>query len=162
MRSTPRTFVALLLTATLAAPAVALAQGPAPSPRPMHGHMARSMPDRVDERIKDLRAQLHITPEQQAKWDQFAQVMRDNAQHMHQSASERAAKLGAMNASENMQSYAQLATMRAQDLQNLANAFQPLYESLSPDQQHTADGLFRDSGMRHGPRHHAVTKQSPS
>ena len=85
-----------------------------------------------------------------------AKVMRDNAQHMRQTADDRVAKLNTMNASENMQSYAQIAMQHAQDVQNLASAFQPLYASFSLDQQRTADVMFRDVGMPHrssGQRH---------
>ena len=110
------------------------------------------MPDRVEQRIADLHARLHITPDQQAQWDKFAQVMRDNAQKMHQTVEDRATKIKSMNASDNMLSYAQIATQHAQDLQNLASAFQPLYTSLSQDQQQTADAMFRDVGIRHGPK----------
>jgi hypothetical protein len=42
-------------------------------------------------------------------WDKFAQVTRDNVQHMRQTADDRAAKLKAMNAIEHMLSYAQIA-----------------------------------------------------
>ena len=59
--------------------------------------------------------------------------MRDNAQHMRQTADDRAAKIKTMNASENMLSYAQIAMQHAQNVQKSASAFQPLYASLSPD-----------------------------
>jgi len=120
----------------------------------MHSHATQSIADRVELRIADVRAKLHITPEQQSLWDPFAQVMRDNAEHMHQAVDARAAKISTMNASENMQSYAQIATQRAQDLQNLAAAFQPLYVALSQDQQRTADAMFRDVGMHPAAGHH--------
>ena len=103
-----------------------------------------------------MAVRLHITPDEQTLWDKFAQVMRDNAQHMRQTAADRADKLKTMNASENMQSYAQIAMQHAQDVQNLASAFQPLYASFWPDQQRTADVMFRDVGMprrRSGQRH---------
>ena len=45
--------------------------------------------------------------------------------------------------------------LHAQDLQNLSAAFQPRYASLSQDQQHAADALFREVGMRRpGGRRH--------
>jgi periplasmic protein CpxP/Spy len=91
---------------------------------------------------------LQITPDEEALWDKFAQVMRDNAQQMRQSASERASKLKDMNASDNMQSYAQLAMLHAQDLQNLTAVFQPLYASLSQEQQRAADTMFRNVTSR--------------
>lgn len=146
--------VGILLAATLSLPIAALAQNP-PAPAGqtgqgnVHGPMARVTPDRVEQRIADLHAKLHITPDQQAQWDQFAQAMRDNAQHMRQTAEDRATKIKSMNASDNMLSYAQLAMQHAQGLQSLATAFQPLYASFSPEQQGVADTMFRDVGMRH-------------
>ena len=41
----------------------------------------KRMEERVENHIKQLHAQLHITPAEQSQWDQFAQVMRDNATH---------------------------------------------------------------------------------
>ena len=151
----------MLLAATLSLPVTALAQNPPASPKQMtqsdtQRPAGQTTPDRVEQRIVDLHVRLHITPDEQVLWDKFARVMRDNAQHMRQTADDRAAKLKAMNASENMQSYAQIAMQHAQDVQNLASAFQPLYTSFSPDQQRTADVIFRDVGMSHrrsGRRH---------
>ena len=157
----------MLLAATLSLPIAVLAQNP-PACTVVRGTpkqttqsdtqrpAGQTTPDRVEQRIVDLHARLHITPDEQVLWDKFAQVMRDNAQHMRQTADDRAAKLNTMNASENMQSYAQIAMQHAQDVQNLASAFQPLYASFSPDQQRTADVMFRDVGMPHrrsGQRH---------
>ena len=142
------------LAATLSLPIAAAPQNPPAPPKQTtqsdtHRPAGQTTPDRVEQRIADLHARLHITPDQQALWDPFAQVMRDNAQHMRQAADDRANKLRTMNASENMISYAQLAMQHAQDVQNLATAFQPLYAALSPDQQKTADVMFRDVGMPH-------------
>jgi hypothetical protein len=44
----------------------------------------KSMEERVENHIKQLHAQLRITPAEQPQWDQFAQVMRDNARDMDQ------------------------------------------------------------------------------
>ena len=162
MRSFLNTSVACMsLAATLSLPIAALAQNPPAPPKQTtqsdtHRPAGQATPDRVEQRIADLHARLHITPDEQAQWDQFAQVMRDNAQHMRQTADDRAAKIKTMNASENMLSYAQIAMQHAQDVQKLASAFQPLYASLSPDQQRTADEMFRNVGVPHrrsGPRH---------
>jgi periplasmic protein CpxP/Spy len=142
------------LAATLSLPIAAAAQSPPTPPKQTtqsdtHRAAGQATPDRMEQRIADLHARLHITPDQQAQWDAFAQVMRDNAQHMRQAADDRANKLKTMNASENMLSYAQLAMRHAQDVQSLATAFQPLYATLSPDQQRTADVMFRDVGIPH-------------
>jgi hypothetical protein len=151
MRRGPNAFLGLLLAATLTMPA-ALAQtatgSSEPTPRP-----SRDATDRVEKRISDLHSKLGITPAEQALWDKFAQVMRDNAQQISQSAGARAAKLRDMSATDNMQSYAQLAMLHAQDLQNLSAAFQPLYAAFSPEQQRTADAMFRDVAIARSARH---------
>jgi hypothetical protein len=53
--------------------------------------------------------------------------MRDNAARFHDTIEQRRAKLATMSAPDNMQSYADLITQRAQDLQALNMAFRTLY-----------------------------------
>jgi periplasmic protein CpxP/Spy len=103
-----------------------------------------TMQSLVERRIADLHSKLHITGDESAKWDQFAQVMRDNAKEMDQAYQQRADKLGTMTAVDNMQSFAQIEQQRAQDMQKLVPAFQNLYASLSDPQKKTADDLFRN------------------
>jgi len=110
-----------------------------------------TMAQMADQRIADLHGQLHITAQQQTQWDQFAQVMRDNAKDLDQSYQQRAASMETMNAVENMQSYAQIEQTRAQDLQKLVPAFQTLYTSLSDQQKKQADQLFRNYAARAQP-----------
>lgn len=150
MRDMRNALVGLLLTMTLGTPST-FAQSTAASPEPPR--QAASAADRVEQRIASLHARLRITPAEQPLWDKFAQVMRDNAQKLSETAGERAAKLKDMNASDNMQSYAQLAMVHAQDLQNLTTAFQPLYASFSPEQQREADTMFRNVALRRAERH---------
>lgn len=97
----------------------------------------------VEQRIADLHAKLHITQAQSQPWDQFAQLMRQNATDLDQAYQQRAQRLNAMSAPENLQSYAQLEQTRAQDVQKLVPAFQNLYDSLSAQQKKEADQLFR-------------------
>jgi hypothetical protein len=151
MHSRASTLFGLLLAATLTAPA-ALAQN-ATSGAGRTAEHRQTATERVEKRIADLREKLHISPAEEPLWDKFAQVMRDNAQRMSESARERAAKLKDMNASDNMQSYAQLAMVHAQDLQSLSAAFQPLYASFSPEQQRTADAIFREPSTARAARH---------
>jgi len=154
MTSKPTLYAAALLASLLlpavTLPAGAFAQTQAPvggstaarnakGPAPMHA----SMSDRVEQHITRLHAQLHITPAQEPQWDQFAQVMRDNAKNMNQVFEQRKTSFASMNAAENMQSYAQIAQQHAQDTQKLATAFQSLYASLSDDQKKNADVVFR-------------------
>jgi protein CpxP len=103
-----------------------------------------TMQNLVERRITDLHSKLHITADQSQQWDQFAQVMRDNAKQMDQGYQQRAEKLASMSAVDNMQSYAQIEQQRAQDMQKLVPAFQTLYASLSDQQKKTTDQLFRN------------------
>jgi periplasmic protein CpxP/Spy len=103
---------------------------------------------RVEARIKDLRAKLHITPAQEPQWDQFAQVMRQNARDMNQAGMNRAQQIPSMNAVQDMKSYQQLAEAHVQRLQKLIPAFEALYNAMPPQQQQLADQVFRDNADR--------------
>jgi protein CpxP len=108
----------------------------------------QTMLQMAEQRITELHARLHITSAEQSQWDQFAQVMRDNAKDVDQAYQQRAAQFQSMNAVENMQSYAQIEQTRAQDMQKLVPAFQTLYASLSDQQKQQADRMFRYQAER--------------
>jgi hypothetical protein len=108
--------------------------------------------DGVEQRITELHAKLAISPAEQSQWDQFAQVMRDNATAMDATAKQRAQAMPTMTAAENMQSYATIAMEHAQDMQKMVPAFQALYSSMSDTQKRTADQVFRADA------HHAAQK----
>jgi periplasmic protein CpxP/Spy len=114
-----------------------------------------TMEQMAEQRISDLHTRLHITAAQQSQWDQFAQVMRDNAKDLDQAYAQRAATFEKMNAVENMQSYAQIEQTRAQDVQKLGPAFQALYTSMSDEQKQQADRVFRNQAARATQRHAA-------
>jgi protein CpxP len=141
----------LLLPAVALLPAGAMAQtetpvaGAAAAPK-VKAAMAKKpalRADRVEQHISQLHAELQITPAQQGAWDQFAQVMRDNAKNMTQTLEQRGTTYASMSAAENMQSYAQVTEVHAQDTQKLAAAFQTLYGSMSDEQKKNADAVFR-------------------
>ena len=83
------------LALSLALPAAALAQSnttPSPSAgaSPMSANaVPGSAEQRVDEHIRQLHAQLRITPAEQPQWDRFAEVMRENARAMDQEIAQR-------------------------------------------------------------------------
>ena len=126
---------------------------------PMHARMGHSrqpgeaMQNLVERRIADLHSRLRITAEQSQQWDQFTQVMRANAKEIDQSYQQRAGKLGSMSAVDNMQSYADIEQQRAQDVQKLVPAFRTLYDSLSDQQKHAADEMFRTYAENAQARH---------
>lgn len=148
--------IALAVAALLSAPAVALAQtastppaAPA-APSPGAGKAASSPgAARVEARIKQLHAQLKITPAEQAQWEQFAQVMRDNARAMDEAVMQRAQQFPSMTAVEDMQSYEEIAATHVQRLQKLIPAFQSLYELMSAEQKKQADEVFRARAKGH-------------
>ncbi len=151
IKSTPHAAaLASLLLLTVALPVGGLAQtqtpagGPSATTKPQApARNTAPLADRVEQHIARLHSQLHITPAQQPQWDQFAQIMRENAKDMNQAFQQRATGFASMNAAENMQSYAQIAQQHAEYTQKLATAFQTLYGSMSDDQKKNADAVFR-------------------
>lgn len=135
--------------AALAAPPVAgdppVVRPSVTQPRPA---AAYGMTGKIEERITDLHVKLGILPAQQPQWDQFTQVMRDNARDTDQTFRRRVESMPAMTAMQNMQSYADVAMTHAQDVQKLVPAFQALYESMSETQKRTTDQVFRDDAHR--------------
>jgi hypothetical protein len=127
------------------APATATAEAAPPLPQ--------AMEQKLDAHINMLHKQLAITPEQDSQWNQFAQVMHDNAAAMHAALDARGTKLADLNAADSMQSYADLARVHADNMQKLAASFQTLYASLSDEQKHTADMVFRHDEAKHEARH---------
>ena len=111
-------------------------------------HAAAHTPAAVERRVEQLHAQLRITPQEQSQWDAFAQTMRQNADNMRTAIDQRGSQMDTMDAAQNMQSYAQLAQIHAQDMQQMAAAFQTLYQSMSPEQRQNADQLFRARDQR--------------
>jgi hypothetical protein len=121
-----------------------------------HGRGGMMPGQLVDGRIAFLKTELKITPAQETQWDQFAAVMRQNAQSLDQAiANARQHRGTAMNAADRIEMQAQFAKLRADNESRLANAFRPLYTSLSPEQQQVANNLMGHAGWHHGWHHHA-------
>jgi periplasmic protein CpxP/Spy len=148
------------IVALLALPAAALAQNaqpsapampPAASSSPMAAQPApgKDAEERVEAHIKQMHAQLRITPAEQPQWDQFAQVMRENARDMDQAFMQRAQQYPTMNAVQNMQSYEQISQAHAASLQKLVPAFQNLYSAMPAEQKQLTDQVFRANAESH-------------
>ena len=152
------------VAALLSIPAAAFAQSsqlpatagatpppPAAAASPLAGHPAagKNAQERVENRIKELHVQLHITPAEQPLWDQFAQVMRENSRDMDQAYMQRVLRFSTMNAVQNMQSYEQIAQEHTKSLQKLIPAFENLYSAMSEQQKQAADQVFRANSERH-------------
>src|SRR5580700_10243613 len=167
MKFTPATGVAfvaiaalLWLPAAMAQPRqTAAVQGaasppPAAAASPLAGHPVpgKNAEERVERRIKELHGQLQITPAEEPQWNEFAQVMRENARDMDQAFVQRAQQHPTMNAVQNMQSYEQISEQHAQRLQKLVPAFQKLYDAMPDQQKRVADQVFRTNAEQHAQR----------
>ena len=86
--------------APLAAGNGAVAAPPAMASSPARPHNTAGQ---VEQLIAGLHATLQITTTQQATWDRFAQVMRDNATEMAATFRHRAETLPGMTAPESME-----------------------------------------------------------
>lgn len=116
---------------------------------------------RAEGRIAYLKAELKITAAQQAAFDRYAQVIRDNAAATQKAFQDMRGQRGQnqnTSAMERVEQRAKMAQLRDQQQQAYLAAFRPLYGSLSADQKKVADDLaaprfgrgFRDH--RGGPR----------
>jgi periplasmic protein CpxP/Spy len=124
---------------------------PAAEASPMAGHpvAGKNAEERVEGRIKELHAQLRITAAEEPQWNEFAQVMRENARDMDEAFIQRAQQFPTMNAVQNMQSYEQISEQHAQRLQKLVPAFQKLYDAMPDQQKRLADQVFRANAEKH-------------
>jgi LTXXQ motif family protein len=107
--------------------------------------------DWVETRIQELHQKLKITAAQESQWNNFAEVMRDNAQTVDAVLKERSEKLHTMSAVEDLRSYEKLADAHADGLRKLVPAFETLYNTMSEDQKKTADVVFAKHEKR--PQH---------
>lgn len=120
-----------------------------------HGKAWMTPGQLVDGRIAFLKTELKITPAQDAQWQQYASVMRQNAQSLDQTiADARQHRATAMNAVERIEMRGQFAKVRAENEARLLTALRPLYASLSPDQQQVANALMTPHAGWHRGWHH--------
>ncbi len=116
--------------------------------KPDHPHWSASR--HIEGRIAFLKAELGITPQQQAQWDKLAQVMRDNAKELDANFAQMHAQADTAthNAVQRIEAQGRFAALKVEQSGRLLAAFRPLYASLSDQQKQAADQLF-------GPhRHH--------
>jgi periplasmic protein CpxP/Spy len=106
----------------------------------------------VEGRIAFLKAQLKITPAQEAQWQQVEAAMRENAKTLDQTITAAREHRGNMNAVQRLESREQFTKVRVDNDARLLAAFKPLYASLSPEQQQMANQLV---GAHHHWHHRA-------
>lgn len=104
----------------------------------------------VEAHISQLRKKLRITEQQAPQWDAFAQVMRDNSAQFTQLAETRNAQQQSMNAVDDLRSFQAIAQAHADGLSRLQQAFQGVYDIMSPEQRKNADSVFHDHKRHFG------------
>jgi len=104
--------------------------------------------DRTEAHIKDLQAQLKITPAQEELWNKVTKVMRDNAKSMEALHQARVEKAKTMTTVEDLKSYSEITQAHADGLKNFIPVFEALYASMSDEQKKDADTLFRYGSHR--------------
>ena len=158
--------IALLLGATMLAgplsaaradsaraPAFQLAQASAPQSEAA-AESAATPQDTVEQRITSLHAELGITPDQDAKWNDVAQAMRENAAAMEKLAAERTTQAPqSMTAVQDLEAYQKFSQARVDGLKNLISSFETLYDLMPDAQKKVADEVFHRFGRAGAPAH---------
>jgi LTXXQ motif family protein len=139
--------VAAAGTAALFLAASPLAYGQAPSSGVLERLSAGDANALTDARINVVKAALQLTPEQEKYWPSIEDAIRVRARDRQARIAEVAARIGELrerspiealrdrNPVDFMQRRAAALTERAVDLKKLADAWQPLYQTLSSEQK---------------------------
>jgi hypothetical protein len=142
---------ALLGAATFAAPLATFAQ-----PGSMSHHASYALKrETLDQRIRNLHAELKITPAQEADWTKVADVMRHNEDVMQKMVADRKARgPHELNAVEDLKTYQDFNQAHIDGLKDLIASFTVLYTEMPDDQKLVADRVFskysHDRPMQHG------------
>src|SRR3954449_8363089 len=108
-----------------------------------HQMRSRMMPGQfVDGRIAFLKAELKITPAQEAQWQQVEAAMRENTKTLDQTITAAQQNRAGMNAIQRLELRDQFAKVRSENNSRFLAAFKPLYAGLSLEQQGMADQLI--------------------
>jgi periplasmic protein CpxP/Spy len=100
----------------------------------------------VEQRITNLHAALKITPDQDAKWKEVAQDMRENAAAMDKLLAEaRKTPPQSMTAVDDLKMYQKFAQAHVDGLKNLLSHFEAFYAAMPDAQKKIADEVFRST-----------------
>lgn len=132
------------------------ATGDAPAAAPMNKDSAEqhaldhASPEKVEARIKELHDKLGVTPDQEGKWKDVADAMRETAKDIRTAVTERSEKTAdkGLTAVEELKTYAALAEAHYDGAKRIISPFEKLYDSMTPDQKKDADALFANPHMR--------------
>jgi periplasmic protein CpxP/Spy len=100
----------------------------------------------VEQRITTLHAALKIMPDEETKWSDVAQAMRENAAAMDKLVAEgRATAPQSMSAVDDLKMYQRFSQAHVDGLKNLISAFSALYTVMPDAQKKVADEVFQSS-----------------
>ncbi len=144
-------FAALLSTPLAALPWMAAhAQTPAPAQAAANATDERA--ETVEQRITKLHQDLKIAPDQETKWNDVAQAMRDNAANMEKLVAEKRRQAPQnMSAIDDLETYQKFAQQHVDGLKKLTSAFKSLYSAMSDQQKKNADQVFENFGRTPAP-----------
>ena len=126
--------------------AIQLAQAAAPQ-NPAAAGATETKGETVEQRIKDLRAALKITHDQDSKWNEVAQDMRENAAAMDKLiAANRTTPPQNMTAVEDLKMYQKVAQAHVDGLKNLISSFKVLYAAMPDARKKITGEVFNTSG----------------
>lgn len=116
--------------------------------------------ERIEARLTHIQTALKITDAQQVQWENFANVLRQQAREMDQRVQQRMAQReqsGAqrperpqLSAIERLERQQQRLAQRSERLNEVVAAAKPLYAAFSPEQKQVADQMLSRDGQRRG------------
>ena len=154
-RLSPSVFALLVGLGGLIAAAPAIAQATAPASTTAapsataqaaheHHHSAEQF---VAGRVAFLKAELKITPQQEAQWNTVAEAMRLNAKAIDAARAQKTE--GPQTAVQALEARSRFAETMAKNTERMLTAFRPLYQTLSPEQQKMADEILAEHLHHH-------------
>jgi hypothetical protein len=151
--------IAGLAAASLFGSSLSYAQQPATQEQPERERGRPTQADVkafADARIAGLKAGLQLTPDQEKKWPPVEQALRELAQARMERVAKIRAESGSEDAISHIRERADAMTQTAAQLRKLADAAEPLYQSLTDDQKRRLRFLIP---MTVGQNRHLVTSR---
>jgi periplasmic protein CpxP/Spy len=143
------TLVSPMTTARADSAATAPIQAAQATPHQAAAEATETKAETVEQRITDLRASLKITPDEDSKWANVAQAMRENAAAMQKLAAEKTTQPPKdMTAVQDLKNYEKFAQAHVDGLKNLISSFETLYKAMPDSQKKIADEVFQSFGHK--------------
>jgi hypothetical protein len=110
---------------------------------------ANARAETVEQRITSLHKALKITADEESKWGDVAQAMRENAAAMEKLVAEKSGKTAQeVSAVDDLKTYEQFTQAHVEGLKNLISSFETLYDSMPDPQKKVADKVFQGFGRK--------------